>query len=253
MLSAQSISVQLDDGFVPFRDLSLQLNEGELVVLSGLNGSGKTQLLRCLCGLSNPSRGSIYLDNDDLTKRPKLRMQAVRMVFQHADRQVLSYTVAEEIACGPRNLGLSESEVQTRTQEAISRFGLASRVDYHPAVLSGGELRRLALASIFAMQPRFILLDEPFGNLDYPALQSLLQAILALQQHGVGIVIATHELDKVMAHANTLWLMKQGRMCFQGSPADGLDTARTIGLYVPPLSIPMMSRLANAGTAADGR
>jgi biotin transport system ATP-binding protein len=155
--------------------------------LAGRNGSGKTLLMRHLNGLEPIQQGSIHLEGQEISQHKEL-VQRVGLVFQNADSQFVSQTVEGEIAFGPANLRLTKTEINRRRELAIEQMGLGDFRKRHPHSLSGGEKRRLAIASVLAMEPRLLVLDEPFTGLDLQGVDQTLQCLLNLHQGGSTIL-----------------------------------------------------------------
>jgi len=189
--------------------LSITLGVAEKVAVLGGNGAGKTTLLRLVAGLLAPSLGSARLGQLDL-QSPKDRKQAPRiagLVFAHTDDQLLQPTVREEIALGPLNLGKNPQEVGLLTQELLERFHLENLAEASPFSLSSGEKKRLALASIMAMEPQLLLLDEPTHYLDRRGKQNL---ALTLQQWKGALLVATHDPLFAQPFCTRVWVMDGG-------------------------------------------
>jgi biotin transport system ATP-binding protein len=200
-------------------DINLTLTSGEFVVVAGPNGAGKSLLMRHLVGLADPTSGDVLWQGVDVRRQlPEVRRN-LGLVFQDSGAQILGLTVREDVAFGPRNLGWSREEVALAVAGSLATVGLSEHIDQPCAQLSGGELRRLAIAGILAMDPRLVVLDEPFTGLDYPGVQAVLRALMALQASGITLVVLTHELDKCLALATRLVLMSQGKVLADGSPA----------------------------------
>lgn len=158
-----------------------------------------------------------------------------QLVFgQHcADSQIVGETVHDDVAFGPENLRLSRSEVSRRVAGALAAVGLAELAGRRPHRLSGGEKRRLSIAGILAMQPRVIVFDEPFSHLDYPGVRQVLGQMVALHRSGQTILLTTHDLDKVLAHADRLVIMQRGKIVRDGLPAAVASEAETFGVRSP--------------------
>jgi biotin transport system ATP-binding protein len=208
--------------------VSLEIYEGECLLIAGANGSGKTLLMRMIAGLLDPTSGEILFKGKPLgtygsrAAGNELR-RAVGLVFQDADAQVVGETVAEDVAFGPKNLGLPKAEVRRRTEEALASLGLSGKRDAPPRRLSGGEKRRLAVAGILAMGGEIIIMDEPFANLDWPGVVHVLEIVTALKAAGKTVIILTHELEKVLALADRLIILARGMIRDAGRPEEVLD------------------------------
>ena len=203
------------------------------MVIAGHNGSGKTTLLRHLNGLLLPSDGCVRLAGKPIEEDLLRARQFVGMMFQDADSQIVGETVYEDVAFGPENLCLERTEIKKRVANALHVVGLQDFVEHRPHLLSGGEKRRLAIAGILSMKPRVILFDEPFASLDYPGIQQILQHILDLHQSGHTIVVTTHDVEKIIAHADRLIIMQGGKIVRNGMPAEIVDDLEAFGVRKP--------------------
>jgi biotin transport system ATP-binding protein len=233
IIEIQNLSHQFVDGSYGIKNVNLSIPEGSFVVITGPNGSGKTTLLRHLNGLLRPTTGTVKIAGvpveDDLVRA----RQMVGMMFQDADSQIVGETVYEDVAFGPENLGLERFEINNRVDNALNTAGLTGFTDHRPHLLSGGEKRRLAIAGILAMNPKVIVFDEPFASLDYPGVQQVLKYILSLHHSGRTILIATHDLEKVIAHADRLILMNNGKIVRDDFPEKILPEVEKFGVRQP--------------------
>ncbi|MBU3917966.1 energy-coupling factor ABC transporter ATP-binding protein [bacterium] len=214
-------------------DINLTIKKGEFIVIAGQNGSGKTTLCRHLNGLLSPASGSVLIKNVSVKSDPSRARQIVGMVFQNADSQIVGETVYSDIAFGPENLRLNRKEIDRRVKLAMEAVGLQGMDDHRPHTLSGGEKRKLAIAGVLAMNPEILVFDEPFSNLDYPGERHLLRQILDLHQTGHTILIITHELEKVVAHADRLVIMRKGRIVKTGIPHEIIHQVEDFGIREP--------------------
>jgi biotin transport system ATP-binding protein len=218
LIECHNLSHRFQDGTLAISDIDLSLEDGEFVLLAGRNGSGKTVLVRHFNGLLRPTTGSVTVAgipvDQDITRARRL----VGMVFQEAEAQIVGETVFEEVAFGPRNLGMAGSDLDRCVLGALSWLGLAHRKGAPPHRLSGGERRRLTIAGVLVMNPRVLVLDEPLAGLDYEAVVGVLQAIVRLHELGHTIVLITHDLHKVLAHATRLLVMENGRLVGDNRP-----------------------------------
>jgi biotin transport system ATP-binding protein len=237
IIEIQHLTHCFADGTIGLADVTLDIEEGAFVVIAGANGSGKTTLLRHLNGLLMPTSGTVRVAGVSVADDPLRARMRVGMIFQDADSQIVGETVHEDVAFGPENLRLSRSEVGRRVAAALAAVGLEGLAGRRPHRLSGGEKRRLSIAGILAMQPRVIVFDEPFSNLDYPGVRQVLGQMVALHRSGHTILLSTHDLDKVLAHADRLVIMQHGTVA-----ADGLPAAVVCGVEAFDVRSPQTAR-----------
>lgn len=233
LIELKNLSHRFPNGAVGIEKIDLRINAGEFIVLAGQNGSGKTTLLRHLNGLLLPTGGAVYLDGKPAADAPKRARRLVGMVFQDADSQIVGETVFDDVAFGPENLKLPQAEIKSRVIAALSAVGLSEKADTLPHLLSGGEKRRLAIAGVLAMQPKILVFDEPFSNLDHPGVQQVLRQILLLHNTGQTILITTHDIEKVIAHANRLIILHNGRAVLDGPPEKLMNVVEEYGIRQP--------------------
>mgnify|MGYP001031579644 CR=1 FL=1 len=214
-------------------NINLTILENEFIILAGCNGSGKTTLLRHLNGILTPDTGDVLIYGKNIRKNLMYARQNVGMVFQDATMQIIGETVEEDIAFGPENLNLPEQEIRKRVKSALSVTGLTKKKDKNPATLSGGEKRKLAIADIISMGSTILVFDEPFANLDYPGTVKILEQILTLHKKGHTIIIATHDIEKVIFHADRLIIMNKGTITGNGTPEKTMDRLEENGIKKP--------------------
>lgn len=212
-------------------NLSFSLDKGSFAVVCGRNGAGKSQLLRCIKGLVSPDGGEILVDGVSLNA--KARMKKIAIVFQDADMQIVSQSVEKDVAFGPENMGLDRKEIERRVENALSLMGLEDKVKQRPQTLSGGEKRKCAIAGILAMEPEVILLDEPFANLDYPSTLSVIRALNTLHGKGYTILVVSHEVEKFLFHADTLFILEEGRIKEKGRADEIYFKLPSYDIYLP--------------------
>ena len=232
-IEIRDLEHRFPDGTLALAGVNLTIEEGEFLVISGPSGSGKTTLARHLNGLLKPSSGSVLMDGTDIQQTIGKVRQLVGMVFQDADSQIVAETVAEDVAFGPENLGLSRLEVAARVASTLQTLGLQHLADKPCYQLSGGEKRRLAVAGVMAMQPRVVVLDEPFANLDYAGIQQVLRQLLELHGQGHTIVVTTHDLEKVIAHADRLAILQEGKLQIVDAPEVIVPELTRFGIRPP--------------------
>ena len=233
IIEIENLSHRFADGTVGIDNINLSILKGSFVVIAGLNGSGKTTLLRHLNGLLLPTAGIVRLNGFDVAQNLLQARQVVGMMFQDADSQIVGETVYEDVAFGPENLRLERSQIQAKVEVALRTVGLSELAHQRPHLLSGGEKRRLAIAGILAMEPEVIVFDEPFSSLDYPGVKQILSHILALHQSGHTILVTTHDLEKIIAHADRLMLMHRGQIVRDGMPAEIMCDVEAFGVRKP--------------------
>ncbi|MCL2337962.1 MAG: energy-coupling factor ABC transporter ATP-binding protein [Firmicutes bacterium] len=233
ILETRNLTHIFPNGAAAIQDINFSVAAGEFVVLAGANGSGKTVLIRHLNGLLKPTKGHVFIEGAPIGKDIVQARKKIGLIFQDANSQIVGQTVAEDVAFGPENLNLSPAEVKRIVQEALENVGLSRYADQDPHLLSGGQQRKLAIAGILAMQPKIILFDEPFTGLDYPGVLQVLGEIMRLHKTGHTIILVTHELEKVLAHADRLVIIHEGRLVEDGLPAEVFPRAEQYGVRIP--------------------
>ena len=225
-------------------DINLVIEDHDLLALIGHTGSGKSTLAQHLNGLLQPTSGRVLLDGQDINEKSSdkraLRF-AVGLVFQYPEHQLFEETVKKDIGFGPRNMGLGEAEVDARVREAMDKIGLPydEIAEKSPFELSGGQMRRVALAGVLAMRPRILVLDEPTAGLDPRARDFLLNDVRRLHAEGTSVVMISHSMDDVARLATRVAVLEKGRLGMQGSPGEifaRVDRLSAMGLDVPQAS-----------------
>lgn len=237
-------------GIEALSGITLDLYPGELVAIIGQNGAGKSTLLKHLNGLLLPSSGMVSVnDTDTRTVRIEDLARQVGYVFQNPDHQIFCATVEDEIRFGLKNLGLSAAEQEDRITEALELVGLQAKRALHPFTLGKGERQKVAVASILAIAPPVICIDEPTTGLDWAGTQRMMELIGQLQRKGHTIIMITHQMELVADWAQRVLLMHHGRLLLDGSPAQifqQADLLRQSAVMPPPLS-QLVRQLADLG------
>ena len=222
------------------RDVTFTVEDGEFLGLAGHTGSGKSTLIQHANGLLSPTEGRVLFDGADLADKQAARTcrSAVGLVFQYPEHQLFAPTVREDVAFGPRNLGLDEAEVDDRVSEALGLVHLdeADVADRSPFELSGGQQRRVAFAGVLAMRPRVLVLDEPVAGLDPVARAEFLDLICELHGTGMSIVMASHSMEDLARLADRVLVLKEGRVHRLGTPDQvfsDVEGLRACGLDAP--------------------
>jgi energy-coupling factor transport system ATP-binding protein len=191
------------------------IKPGEIVGLTGPVGAGKSTLLRLLAGLLEPDKGTVNIDG--YSHSAKRFREMIGVLFQHSSRQLFEKTVYDDIAFGPSNFVFDKRDIENQIQNAVDIVGLdESLLEVSPFAISGGEQKLVALAGIIAQSPRYMVLDEPFAGLDTKGKTRLPYIIQTLQDMGIGIIVISHHLDKLLEVAPRIIYLRDGRVCFDG-------------------------------------
>ncbi len=223
------------------QDVNMSIREGEFLALIGHTGSGKSTLAQHINGLLKPTSGRVLLDGQDIHQKgfdKREVRKAVGLVFQYPEHQLFEETVAKDVGFGPKNLGLSEGEIKERVIEALQKVGLAEPeiMEKSPFELSGGQMRRVAMAGVLAMRPRILVLDEPAAGLDPQSREDMLQLISGLHKQGTTVVMISHSMDDVARFATRAVVMEHGAIAMEGTPEEIFRHAERLegmGLDVP--------------------
>ena len=238
-------------------DVSLTIEDGSYTALIGHTGSGKSTILQLLNGLLVPSQGSVRVFDTLITSTSKnkdirqIRKQ-VGLVFQFAENQIFEETVLKDVAFGPQNFGVSEEDAEKIAREKLALVGIdESLLNRSPFELSGGQMRRVAIAGILAMEPAVLVLDEPTAGLDPLGRKELMNLFKKLHQSGMTIVLVTHLMDDVAEYANQVYVMEKGRLVKFGKPSDVFQDVvfmEEVQLGVPKITA-FCKRLADRGVS----
>lgn len=231
-------------------NVSLDIAKGEIVAIIGHTGSGKSTLVQHLNGLLKPDQGQATIDDIDITAKgaqAKAARQQVGMVFQYPEHQLFAETVFEDIAFGTRNNGVEEEAVAKQVREAMEFVGL----DYDtfaqrsPFQLSGGQMRRVAIAGVVAMNPDYLVLDEPSAGLDPRSRNAVFKEIMSLHKsRGIAIVLVTHSMEEAVKYADRLLVINAGKVLFDGTPAE-IFKEHAAELVEVGVDVPQVYKLAD--------
>lgn len=233
ILEIKNISKTFSDGTHVLNNISFSVTKGEFIVIAGENGSGKTVLMKHLNGLLTPSKGEILLHGKNIKKSLIEARSKIGLIFQNSDTQIIGQTVEEDIAFGPRNLNLNSNLISERIEYALKSTGLSELRNHATHNLSGGEKKRLGIAGILAMRPDILIFDEPFAGLDLKGVQSVLKTIINLHDDKKNIIIITHDLEKVLAHATRLIIMHNGKIEEDDLPSNLLSKLKKYNIKLP--------------------
>jgi biotin transport system ATP-binding protein len=232
MLVARNLRYAYGDT-VAVDDVTLEIPDGESLVLAGANGSGKTTLVRHFNGLLTPDEGEVLVDGRPVAENPVAARTAVGMVFQNPRDCFVAPTVGTDVAFGPENLGLAREEIDRRVDAALAAVNLTGRADERLADLSGGERARVAIAGALAMEPSHLVLDEPFGGLDEAARASVLSHLESLHEAGTSVVVVTHDLRDVLALADRVVVVRDGAVALDAAPDEAVDALPDLNVRTP--------------------
>ena len=241
------------------RDVSLKIADGSLTAIAGHTGSGKSTLVQHLNGLLHPTKGEVLVDGVSLAGKKKeagLARRKVGMVFQYPEQQLFEETVAADIAFGPKILELSEDEINRRVRSAMEfvQLDYETYKDVSPFRLSGGQMRRVAIAGVLALEPKYLVLDEPTAGLDPQAREELLRRIAELhRKKKLTIIFVSHNMEDIARMAERVVFMHDGRVLVDAPPSEAFFANEEIeeaGLAVPP-TVALLSRLQENGLPVE--
>lgn len=217
MIEARNVYFSYRSGVEALKDVSVTIKDGEFVAIMGQNGAGKTTLVKHFNGLLKPTKGQVLVNNVDVSKVSVATLSKnVGFVFQNPDHQLFSETVEEEISFALRNFGFEESTVENRVTWALNLLGLAQYRKTSPFMLSGGERKRVALASVLAWNPEILILDEPTIGQDYQQKEKLRQFVLQMRTQKKTVIIVTHDVEFVAECNPRVLLMREGKIIADG-------------------------------------
>ena len=225
------------------KEVTLTIEKGEYIAVIGHTGSGKSTMMQHFNGLLSPDAGKVFVDNVDINAKgaeTKKARNKVGMVFQYPEHQIFAETIFEDVAFGPRNKGLSEEEVESQVKAALSFVGLDydTFANRSPFQLSGGQMRRVAIAGVVAMDPDYLILDEPSAGLDPQSRDNIFREINALYQaRKMAVILVTHSMEEAAQYAKRLLVMAKGKVVIDGESAEVFQNHREalkeLGVDVP--------------------
>jgi energy-coupling factor transporter ATP-binding protein EcfA2 len=254
-VKVEDLWYRYDDDPPALAGINLTVEAGDFLAVVGQNGSGKTTLVKHFNGLLRPTRGRVLvLDQDTAGQSVGQLARKVGYLFQNPDHQIFAPTVWEEVAFGPRNLGLLEEEVAARTAEALALFGLEDQADTPPAILGYGLRRQVTLAGVWAMRPQILVLDEPTVGLDWHSTRTLMEEVASLNHQGHTIILVTHDMKLVAEFARRVLVLDEGRALAYG-PTRQLFQQEAIlrqAFLAPPPITALAQRMRPYGLRGDG-
>lgn len=233
LLEVQNLSHRFEEGNWGLKNVNLQIRQGDFLALCGPNGSGKSLLMRHLIGLLDPTEGAVHFQGKSIKNQLLHVRKNVGLVFQNPDHQILAPQVVEEVAFGLRNLGCKEKDILPKVERALGQMGLLHKKSDLTHYLSGGEKKRLTLAGVLVMDPQVIIFDEPFIGLDRRGVIELLECMKDLHLREHTILVISHDIEKFLALANRMVLMKEGSILKEGNPMDMLPFLEDIDVHCP--------------------
>ena len=236
-------------------DINLEIKDGSYTAFIGHTGSGKSTIMQLLNGLNVPTEGSVTIDDKVITATSKNKdiksiRQKVGLVFQFPESQLFEETVLKDVAFGPQNFGVSEENAEKLAREKLAMVGIKEEFfDKNPFELSGGQMRRVAIAGILAMEPQVLVLDEPTAGLDPKGRKELMTLFKDLHQSGMTLVLVTHLMDDVADYADFVYVLEAGKLVLSGKPKDvfqDVDFLESKQLGVPKIT-KFADRVVNRG------
>lgn len=245
MLELINVSVVYDPKTIfqkeAINGINLKIGLDESLSIVGRIGSGKSTLIQLLNGLIKPNEGVVLLDGIDINSKKISKKEIIKkvgLVFQYPEEQFFAETVYDEVAFGPRNIGYKESEIPALVDEALLEMGLIPETikNRSPFNLSGGEKRRVAIASILAMKPKLLVLDEPTSGMDFVGKSLIISKLKQRTKSKQGVIIITHSMEEAILFSERLIVLDKGRIKYDGHPKDffvSIEKVKRAGLEVP--------------------
>ncbi len=243
IIEVQGLGHTYPNGAKALNGIDLQIRKGEFLGVIGQNGAGKTTMVKHFNGLLKPTEGSVVVKGVD-TRNAQVSSLArnVGYVFQNPDHQIFASSVREEIAFGPKNIGMDKATVERNVEEAIDILNLREVIDIHPFRLSRGQRQRLAIAGVLAMRPEIFMLDEPTGGQDREQVLRLRKVLQALNDAGHTIILITHDMELLAESTRRAIVVRGGKVILDGTPAEVFkETEELRKTFLTP---PQISRLS---------
>lgn len=257
IINVDHLTFAYSDGTVALEDINLKVEQGDFVALIGQNGCGKTTLSKCLNGILKPTKGTITINGINVEDKDNIKelVKNIGYVFQNPDHQLFNSKVYDEIAYAPRNIKLSEEEIDNRVKEAAATAGVREELfQEHPCLLMKGLRQRIAIASILSLKPQIIIVDEPTTGQDYRQSLEIMAFLKELnEKFGHTIIIITHEMHIVAQYAKRILVMKKGGIYMDGTPGEIFSQPEKLkeGYVKPPLVTRMAQLLDKSGLHND--
>ena len=243
IVEVRDVSYLYPGGVKAIDGVSLSIKPGEFIALLGQNGSGKTTLAKLMNGLLKPTEGTVLIKGKDTRKMTVAECaRIVGYVFQNPEHQIFASTIFEEIAFGPRNLGIPEEDVKRRVEESLKFVDLKKPLNAFPHLLSVGEKHRVAIASVLAMEPEFLILDEPTTGIDFGRSLQIMRLLQRLRDRGKTVMVITHDLYLAAEFAERIIILKDGKK-FADGPAKRIisDKKLLMDAGLSPLQVTLLS------------
>ncbi|TFG07626.1 ABC transporter ATP-binding protein [Candidatus Thorarchaeota archaeon] len=245
MIMMENVHFSYEGVYTALRGVSLQVDKGERLAIMGANGAGKTTLIKHMNGLLRPMAGRVFVEGDDANNKSVAELsRIVGLVWQNPDHQLFLDTVEKEIVFGLKNLGFSNDDAQERCNRTLSKLGLDGFGDRSPFSLSGGERKRVALASVLAIEPRVLALDEPTIGQDARQKELLAGLLQELNDRGCTVIVVTHDIEFVVEHFPRTAAMSEGRIVADGQTRSVLSNQQILDGC--SLTVPQLTQTARA-------
>ncbi|ADY57354.1 Phosphonate-transporting ATPase [Syntrophobotulus glycolicus DSM 8271] len=217
VINVEGLDFTVADGKKILNKISFKIESGEFIALVGHNGAGKSSLIQHLNGLLKPERGKVSVTGlDPAVTRTSMMAKHIGFLFQNPDHQIFNITVIQEIMAGPKNSGLSPAEAEKKAKSVARTVGLSDKLEENPFALSRGDRQRLAFASVLAMNPEIMILDEPTTGLDFSESREIMEIIDRCNRQGTTIIMITHDMNMVLKYARRVLVLKAGSILADG-------------------------------------